>query len=78
MNAASSNRACDLKRPSHKFEQHKLARKVSYREVAYKNGTLKSKTGNMFDLGCGAGVPIERSFVDNGWPATRVDFSPKC
>lgn len=31
----------------------------------------------MLDLGCGAGVPIGRSFIDNGWSVTGVDFSAK-
>jgi len=38
---------------------------------------LKSDSGNLLDLGCGAGVPIGRSFIDSGWSVTGVDFSPK-
>ncbi|MDH5548229.1 MAG: methyltransferase domain-containing protein [Gammaproteobacteria bacterium] len=38
---------------------------------------LISKNGNLLDLGCGAGVPFARSFVDFGWNVTGVDFSEK-
>ena len=38
---------------------------------------LAPETGNMLDLGCGAGVPIGQSFVNNGWTVTGVDFSQK-
>lgn len=38
-------------------------------------GQLKADTGKLLDLGCGAGVPIGRSFVDSGWSVTGVDFS---
>lgn len=38
---------------------------------------FKDEPGNLLDLGCGAGVPIGRSFVDSGWSVTGVDFSSK-
>ena len=38
---------------------------------------LKSDSGNLLDLGCGAGVPLGKSFIDSGWSVTGVDFSPK-
>ena len=31
----------------------------------------------MLDLGCGAGVPIGKAFVRDGWSVTGVDFSSK-
>jgi len=45
--------------------------------IAEFQNQLNNKTGNMLDLGCGAGVPIGRSFIDNGWSVTGVDFSSK-
>lgn len=38
---------------------------------------FKDEPGNLLDLGCGAGMPVGRSFVDNGWSVTGVDFSSK-
>lgn len=38
---------------------------------------LKIDTGTLLDLGCGAGVPTGRSFIDRGWSVTGVDFSPR-
>ncbi len=34
-------------------------------------------TGHLLDLGCGAGIPVGRSFIDNGWNVSGVDFSSK-
>ncbi len=31
--------------------------------------------GSLLDLGCGAGVPVGRIFIDAGWAVTGVDFS---
>lgn len=36
---------------------------------------LGSKQDNLLDLGCGAGEPLGRFFVDRGWSVTGVDFS---
>lgn len=36
---------------------------------------LNVKKGNLLDLGCGAGEPFARFFVDRGWAVTGVDFS---
>jgi len=36
-----------------------------------------AESGHLLDLGCGAGVPVGRSFIDSGWAATGVDFSSK-
>lgn len=36
---------------------------------------LDIKKGRILDMGCGAGEPFARSFVDHGWTATGVDFS---
>ena len=38
---------------------------------------LKTQNGNLLDLGCGAGEPFPRFFIDRGWKVTGVDFSPK-
>ena len=40
-------------------------------------GRLRTESGNMLDLGCGAGIPIGRSFADKGWSVSGVDFSSK-
>lgn len=32
-------------------------------------------TGRLLELGCGAGEPFARYFVDRGWSVTGVDFS---
>lgn len=32
--------------------------------------------GHLLDLGCGAGEPIARLFIERGWRVTGVDFSP--
>lgn len=34
-------------------------------------------TGDLCDLGCGAGVPVTKLFADKGWRVVGVDFSPK-
>lgn len=36
---------------------------------------LPASPGNLLDLGCGAGEPCARTFVDRGWRVTGVDFS---
>lgn len=36
---------------------------------------LNSQTGNILDLGCGAGEPFARWFLDRGWTVNGVDFS---
>jgi ubiquinone/menaquinone biosynthesis C-methylase UbiE len=33
--------------------------------------------GHVLDLGCGAGEPIARLFIEHGWQATGVDFAPR-
>jgi len=38
---------------------------------------LGNKKGHLLDLGCGAGEPFARSFLDNGWYVSGVDFSSK-
>lgn len=40
-------------------------------------GSLAVKTGCLLDLGCGAGEPFARFFIDRGWDVTGVDFSRK-
>ncbi len=36
---------------------------------------LPVRPGHLLDLGCGAGEPFARFFVDRGWQVTGVDFS---
>ncbi len=36
---------------------------------------LNLDDGSLLDLGCGAGEPLARYFVDRGWQVTGVDFS---
>jgi len=38
---------------------------------------LEIDSGDLLDLGCGAGVPLGKSFVESGWTVTGVDFSSK-
>lgn len=38
-------------------------------------GLLPQPTGDLLDLGCGAGEPWARAFLDRGWRVTGVDFS---
>jgi len=38
---------------------------------------LNLPTGNLLDLGCGAGEPFARWFIEHDWNVTGVDFSPK-
>ncbi len=40
-------------------------------------GGLNISTGHLLDLGCGAGEPFARFFLDRGWQVTGVDFSAK-
>ena len=36
---------------------------------------LGVKKGRLLDMGCGAGEPFARFFIDHGWTVTGVDFS---
>jgi len=36
---------------------------------------LSVSQGHLLDLGCGAGEPLARFFIDRGWTVTGVDFS---
>jgi cyclopropane fatty-acyl-phospholipid synthase-like methyltransferase len=36
---------------------------------------LPGRSGTMLDLGCGAGEPVAKAFVERGWDVTGVDFS---
>jgi ubiquinone/menaquinone biosynthesis C-methylase UbiE len=38
---------------------------------------LPEKKGRLLDLGCGAGEPFARWFIDQGWSVTGVDFSAR-
>jgi cyclopropane fatty-acyl-phospholipid synthase-like methyltransferase len=38
---------------------------------------LAVESGHLLDLGCGAGGPFARFFIDQGWMVTGVDFSEK-
>ena len=38
---------------------------------------LEVKQGRLLDLGCGAGEPFARLFIDHGWTVTGVDFSER-
>lgn len=38
---------------------------------------LDSDSGCLLDLGCGAGEPLARFFLDLGWQVTGVDFSKR-
>nr|VFK34746.1 MAG: Methyltransferase domain-containing protein [Candidatus Kentron sp. MB]VFK76921.1 MAG: Methyltransferase domain-containing protein [Candidatus Kentron sp. MB] len=38
-------------------------------------GYLDTKKGELLDLGCGAGEPVAKWFIDRGWTVTGVDFS---
>lgn len=39
--------------------------------------SLGPAPGALLDLGCGAGEPFPRFFLDRAWSVTGVDFSPK-
>ena len=41
------------------------------------SSNLESKRGKLLDLGCGAGEPVARYFIDNNWQVTGVDFSER-
>lgn len=41
------------------------------------NARLGPAGGALLDLGCGAGEPFARGFVDRGWRVTGVDFSTR-
>lgn len=36
---------------------------------------LPAHSGALLDLGCGAGEPVAKTFVEHGWEVTGVDFS---
>lgn len=36
---------------------------------------IEAKKGKLLDLGCGAGEPFARLFIDRGWTVIGVDFS---
>ena len=36
---------------------------------------LEIKKGRLLDMGCGAGEPFPRFFIDRGWTVTGVDFN---
>ena len=38
-------------------------------------GGLALNSGRLLDLGCGAGEPFARFFIEHGWKVTGVDFS---
>ena len=38
---------------------------------------LAVQKGRLLDLGCGAGEPFARLFIDRGWAVTGVDFSER-
>jgi cyclopropane fatty-acyl-phospholipid synthase-like methyltransferase len=38
---------------------------------------LEVEKGRLLDLGCGAGEPFPRFFIDRGWRVTGVDFSER-
>ncbi len=38
---------------------------------------LESENGVLLDLGCGAGEPVARYFINNNWRVTGVDFSER-
>ena len=38
---------------------------------------LKPVPGHLLDLGCGAGEPVARYFIDRGWDVAGVDFSQR-
>ena len=38
---------------------------------------LAVQKGRLLDLGCGAGEPFARLFIDHGWTVTGVDFSER-
>ena len=38
---------------------------------------LNRPAGHLLDLGCGAGEPFPRYFIDRGWTVQGVDFSQK-
>jgi cyclopropane fatty-acyl-phospholipid synthase-like methyltransferase len=39
--------------------------------------SLGIEKGHLLDLGCGAGEPIPRMFIDKGWRVSGVDFSQR-
>ena len=38
-------------------------------------GQMRVNKGRLLDVGCGAGEPFPRFFIDRGWTVTGVDFS---
>jgi len=39
--------------------------------------SLDEDNGKLLDLGCGAGEPVARYFIDNDWEVTGIDFSER-
>ena len=39
------------------------------------DAVIPGSPGRLLDLGCGAGEPVGRYFLDRGWTVTGVDFS---
>lgn len=39
--------------------------------------SLNAERGELLDLGCGAGEPFAKWFIERGWNVTGVDFSSK-
>jgi len=35
---------------------------------------LPASSGTLLDLGCGAGEPVAKAFIERGWAVTGVDF----
>ncbi len=38
---------------------------------------LEPENGKLLDLGCGAGEPVARYFINNNWHVIGVDFSER-
>jgi len=41
------------------------------------HSSLEPEIGKLLDLGCGAGEPVARYFLNNNWQVTGVDFSER-
>ena len=77
MNGRMENRLCDIyDRFAATYEANRgLFDMTEVLEAFF--GLLDIEKGRLLDLGCGAGEPFARFFVDRGWQATGVDFSGK-
>ena len=60
----------------------KIAKKYHSKRGLYQNKGLLmkfkkylQKNSTVLDLGCGAGVPISKFLVDNGYKVTGIDFA---